>query len=339
MNSMTRDLANLINDSLINKVALFNENAAKYTDQAIREAFFEILGDDKLDWKGWRRHKVECFEIMENVLDVNIPRAWENSPFYNQFVETKTAADGDTNEFVVDDSSILFTSKLAGNYWSIDRQKVQGKKSFSVQVDTIGVRVYDELERFLKGNITLAEMLAKLQKAFQNDIDSRIYTAFNGIGTYLPAKFLETGTYDKETLADLIQRVQVASQSNVILAGTRAALAHIVDGIEANRMSNSQKEELATKGMLLDYTGLGVQAMQIPQSFARNSYDFKVDNKSIFVLPDNTKPVKLFFEGDTRTKENLSATDNDDMTLDATVMLKVGTGVIVPSLVGKYTVS
>lgn len=335
--SMTNELAALMNDSLTNKVALFNENASKYTDQAVRDAFFEILGEEKLTWKGWRRHKIECFEIMENVLDVNIPLSWVDSPFYKQFVETKSTADGDTNEFVVEDASVLFTSKLAGNYWSIDRQKVQGNRSFSVQVETIGIRVYDELERFLKGTITLAKMVSNLQKAFQDEIDSRIYTSFNGIGTYLPAKFQETGSYDKDTLADLIQRVQVASRRNVILAGTRSALAHIVDGINANIMSEKQKEEIATTGMLLDYTGLGVHAMQIPQSFARFSYDFKVDNNSIFVLPDGVKPVKLFFEGDTRTKEN-NEKDNDDMTIDATVMMKTGVGIICPTLVGKYTI-
>jgi len=334
---MTNELAALMNDSLTNKVALFNENASKYTDQAVRDAFFEILGEEKLTWKGWRRHKIECFEIMENVLDVNIPLSWVDSPFYKQFVETKSTADGDTNEFVVEDASVLFTSKLAGNYWSIDRQKVQGNRSFSVQVETIGIRVYDELERFLKGTITLAKMVANLQKAFQDEIDSRIYTSFNGIGTYLPAKFQETGSYDKDTLADLIQRVQVASRRNVILAGTRSALAHIVDGINANIMSEKQKEEIATTGMLLDCTGLGVHAMQIPQSFARFSYDFKVDNNSIFVLPDGVKPVKLFFEGDTRTKEN-NEKDNDDMTIDATVMMKTGVGIICPTLVGKYTI-
>lgn len=335
--SMTNELAALMNDSLTNKVALFNENASKYTDQAVRDAFFEILGEEKLTWKGWRRHKIECFEIMENVLDVNIPLSWVDSPFYKQFVEAKSTADGDTNEFVVEDASVLFTSKLAGNYWSIDRQKVQGNRSFSVQVETIGIRVYDELERFLKGTITLVKMVANLQKAFQDEIDSRIYTSFNGIGTYLPAKFQETGSYDKDTLADLIQRVQVASRRNVILAGTRSALAHIVDGINANIMSEKQKEEIATTGMLLDYTGLGVHAMQIPQSFARFSYDFKVDNNSIFVLPDGVKPVKLFFEGDTRTKENTEK-DNDDMTIDATVMMKTGVGIICPTLVGKYTI-
>ena len=63
--SMTNEVAALMNDSLTNKVALFNENASKYTDQAVRDAFFEILGEEKLTWKGWRRHKIECFEIME----------------------------------------------------------------------------------------------------------------------------------------------------------------------------------------------------------------------------------------------------------------------------------
>lgn len=335
--SMTRELAELINDSLSNKVALFNENASKYTDQAVRDAFFEILCDEKLTWQNWRAHNIECFEVIENVLNTNLPLAWENSPFYDQFVEKKNGSLGDTNEFIVDDNSILFASRFSGNYWSVDRQKLQGRKSFSLTTEWITIRVYDELERFLKGTVTLAEMVAKLQKSFQNEIDTRIFTSFNGIGTYLPAKFQESGSYDKSTMSDLIQRVQVASQKNVILAGTRSSLANIVDGVEAARMSDRQKEELATKGALLDLTGLGVTAIEIPQAFVRGTYDFKVDNSSIFVLPENTKPVKLYFEGDTRAKEN-KETDNDDMTIDSTVQTKLGTGIVVSSLVGKYTI-
>lgn len=336
--SMTRELAELINDSLSNKVALFNENASKYTDQAVRDAFFEILCDEKLTWQNWRAHNIECFEVIENVLNTNLPLAWENSPFYDQFVEKKNGSLGDTNEFIVDDNSILFASRFSGNYWSVDRQKLQGRKSFSLTTEWITIRVYDELERFLKGTVTLAEMVAKLQKSFQNEIDTRIFTSFNGIGTYLPAKFQESGSYDKSTMSDLIQRVQVASQKNVILAGTRSSLANIVDGVEAARMSDRQKEELATKGALLDLTGLGVTAIEIPQAFVRGTYDFKVDNNSIFVLPENTKPVKLYFEGDTRAKEN-KETDNDDMTIDSTVQTKLGTGIVVSSLVGKYTIA
>ena len=45
------ELTNLIEDSLNHKVGLFAEGTEKFTDQAIREGFFEILGADKLTWQ------------------------------------------------------------------------------------------------------------------------------------------------------------------------------------------------------------------------------------------------------------------------------------------------
>ena len=134
--SYLTELTTLMNDSLSNKVAVFaNEDAAKYTDQAIREAFFEILGDDKLTWQGWRNHKNEIFTVIENVLTTNLPKAWENSPFYDQFVEVKNGALGDTNEYVIDQDGILVAARFSGNHWDTDRQKLQVKRSFSVRTE------------------------------------------------------------------------------------------------------------------------------------------------------------------------------------------------------------
>ena len=335
--SMVNELTNLINDSLSGRVGLFANGAEKFTDQAIRETFFEILGEEKLTYQNFRNHKFEIFTVMENIITTNLPLAWENSPFYSQFVEIKNSNLGDSNEFIVEDNSLLYASKFSGNHWNIERQKLQGKKAFAVSCEWIGLRIYQDLERFLKGVDSLAEMMAKLQKSFQNEIDTRIYTAFNGMGTYLPAKFQETGAYDKNTMMDLIQRVETASQKNVVLAGTRAALAKIVDGMDASRMSERQKEELATKGAILDLTGLGTHAIEIPQVMVRGGYDFKIDNNSIFVLPDNEKMIKLFFEGQARTRD-LDAQQTSDMTFDSIVEQKVGTAFICSELCGKYTV-
>lgn len=336
--SYLTELTTLMNDSLSNKVAVFaNEDAAKYTDQAIREAFFEILGDDKLTWQGWRNHKNEIFTVIENVLTTNLPKAWENSPFYDQFVEVKNGALGDTNEYVIDQDGILVASRFSGNHWDVDRQKLQGKRSFSVPTEWIYIHVYDELERFLNGATTLPEMMTKLQNGFQNEIDARIYTSFNGIGTYLPEAFKETGAYVRETMMDLIQRVQIASQSNVILAGTKTALAAIAEGIDSKWISNAQQEEMATKGALLNLTGLGVTAMEIPQVFVRGTYDFKIDNTSIYVLPNNTRPIKLFYEGNTRALD-YNENQTHDQTVGTIAETKLGTAVIMPSLFGKYTV-
>ena len=200
MRDELKQIITLMNDSLSNKVALFNENASKFTDQAVREAFYELLGDNKLTWQNFRNYHNEIFTIIENVLRVNLPGAWENSRFYDQFVEIKRGDLAQLNEFVVEDNSTIVASSFAGNHWTTDRKKVQGKRSFSVPTGWIYVHIYNDLERFLTENDSLAGMVGKMQKALQNEIDSRIFAAFNGVGTYLPAKFKETGTYDKDTM-------------------------------------------------------------------------------------------------------------------------------------------
>ena len=131
------ELTNLMNDALSKRVGLFADGAEKYTDQAVREAFFEILGEDKLTWQNFRNHKNEIYTVMENVLTTNLPLAWENSSFYDQFVDIKNGALGDANEFVVEDNSILVASRFSGNHWDTDRQKLQGKKGFSVSTEWI----------------------------------------------------------------------------------------------------------------------------------------------------------------------------------------------------------
>lgn len=332
------ELTNLMNDTYSNKVALFeSENTAKYTDQAIRETFYEILGNDKLTWQGWRNHKNEIFTVMENVLTTNLPLAWEGSRFYDQFVEVKNAALGDKNEFVVEDNSVLAVSRFSGNTWDVDRQKLQGKKGFSVPTDWSYIRVYDDLERFLKGTITLPQMINKMQSSLQKDIDARIVTAFNGAGDSLPAQFQESGSYDKFVMTELIQRVQTASSKEVVLAGTKRALASIITANEAALLSESQKEEIATKGALLNLTGLGVQGIEIPQAFVRGTYNFSVRNDVIYVLPNDEKIIKLFYEGDTRARE-LGEKDTHDQTIDTQVQTKLGVGVVFNNLFGQYNI-
>lgn len=336
-NTYLREVTKLMNDSLSNKVKLFNAEASKYTDQAVREAFYEILGEDKLTWQNYRNHKNEIFTVMENVLSTNLPLAWENSPFYDQFVEVKNAALGDKNDFVVENNSILVASSFSGNTWDTDRQKLQGKKSFSVQTSWVYVHVYDDLERFLKGNITLPEMIARLQKALQNEIDGRIYAAFNGIGTFLPSAFKESGVYDEDTMGNLIERVQTAAQTEVVVAATRTGLSHITKGTNAAWISDSAKEEKATTGMVINNIGLPAKCIQIPQTFIRGTYDFKVKNNMIYVLPANSKLIKLFTEGEVRARD-LTSQDTHDQTFDSQVQMKLGVGVVCDNLCGQYEV-
>lgn len=339
METRFNEICNLMNDTYAGRVATFaNEEAAKYADEAIRQAFFEILGEEKLTYAGWRNHKNEIFTIMEVVLNTNLPLAWEDSRFYDQFVETKNGALGDKNEFIVEDNSVLVASSFAGNHWDTDRKKLPGNESFSLKTEWFYIHFYQDLEKFLKRSASVPDLINKMQKGMLKSINNRICTAFNGAGTYLPAAFQVTGTYDRTKMSELIQRVEEAAQKNVVIAGTKVGLAAIAEGIDSKWISDSQKEEMATKGTLVNLTGLGVVGVEIPQVFERGTYNFKVDNKSIFVLPDNEKFIKVFFEGDTRARE-MGMTDTHDQTIDMQLQTKVGVGCVFSNVFGKYTLA
>ena len=332
---MANALVTLCVDARRNRVANFSAENAKYTDEAIRQAFYEILGDDKLTFKNWRKHKVEIFEIIEEVLNITLPDAWNESPFYNEMVEVKNYLLGQKNEFIVEDDSTLVVSRISGNHWNIDRQKLPAGKTFDVDTEWFGIRVYDELERFLKGVQTVEKMFAKMQESIQKDIDARVYSAFNGAGTYLPSSFQESGSFDKDTMLELVSKVQIASQRTVRIAGTKQALAKLDSAIASQWISNEMKNEKHTTGRIKVWEG--INTVEIPQTFTRGTYDFKVDDNVLYVLPENYRPIKLFFEGDTRSRE-LGEKDTDDMSIDYQIQTKLGVGVVFDSLFGVYTV-
>ena len=82
----------------------------------------------------------------------------------------------------------------------------------------------------------------------------------------------------------------------------------------------------------------GISTVEIPQVFTRGTYDFKISDNTLFVLPENYKPIKLYFEGDTRSRE-LEYKDTMDQTIDYEVQTKLGVGVVFDTLFGKYTIS
>lgn len=333
---MNNSLVNLCVDARRGRVGNFSANGEKYTDEAARNAFAKVLDidlakGDKLTYSAWRKHKIEVFEVIEEVLKVTLPDAWDKSYFYNELVEIRNLNLGDKNEFIVEDPGTLIVSRFSGNHWNIDRQKLPAGKTFTVGTEWFGVRVYEEFERFFKGINTLAEMFNKIQDAFQKEIDARIYAAFNGAGTYLPAAFKENGTFDEKTFLQLCQKVAIASGKEVRIAGTKIALAKLGSALPAAWVSDEMKNEKNTTGMLKVWNG--ISTIEIPQSFIRGTFNVRTADNKLFVLPMNYKPIKLVYEGDVRTRE-LGMTDTIDQTVDVETQIKFGIGVIFESYFG-----
>ena len=302
-------------------------------NKAVRESFFEILGEDKITHRNWKKHKDEIYEIIEESLNLTLPNAWNESQFYNTLVEVRNGLLGVKNEFVVNDPSTLVVAEFSGNHYTTDRQKLPGKRSFSLPTSWLYIDVYDDLERFLLGITTVQELFEKLRESFQKHIDSKVYSAFVGAGAYLPAVFTETGTFVKDNMLDLIMRVQVATGKTARIAGTKQGIAKLPT--DTFWISENMKDERHTSGRLRSWEG--IETIEIPQVFVPGTYDFKVSNTMLYILPDGSRPVKLWYEGDTRTRE-VTAKDADDQTVTNQVQTKVGVGVVFDNLFGTYDV-
>jgi len=337
MNKELSYVSTLMKDACTNRVALFsNENVAKHADEAIRKAHMDILGGE-LTYQSWRNNKNQIFTIWEDFLSPTLPEAWKTSPFYKRLCEVKNGAIGEKNAFAVKDKSYLVAAKFSGGTWDVERQKIGRAKDIAIETEWSYIDCYEELDRFLKGYTTTVEMLNEVKEGFAVDMDNRIATVFNGMGAYLPAKFVQSGTYSKDTLIDLIRLVRTANRKNVLVAGSQRAVGKIADGTNANWISNAAKEELATNGVVVKNLGIGCDAVIIPDSFVPYTYDFAGSDDTLYVLPDE-QLIKIFYEGDVRAKENTEQ-ENHDQTIDIQFQHRVGVELVTSQLFAKYTLA
>ena len=95
----------------------------KVANDKIREVMFSVLGIDEHSTrkeirKAIRRHP-EVFDVIEETVENLLVSGWGANPFFNEFVEIRNLADGDTNEFYVKDDTILTVSEISGNHHDI----------------------------------------------------------------------------------------------------------------------------------------------------------------------------------------------------------------------------
>lgn len=303
-------------------------------DKVIRKAFVDILGTDKPDYRTFRRHKNEVFEIMEEVLEVTITDGI-NTPFFDQFVEYRDLDLGDSQEFYVEDRTMLTVARHAGNHWDIRRQKLNIGDTFTVKTEPMAAAVYADFKRFLAGRVDFAYLIEKVGQAFTQELNDRIHAEFMSTIDYLPAGFKETGTYNEATLINLAEHVQAANQgSQIVIAGTRAALSKLPN---KETLSDGMRDQLNREGVLERWNGYDL--LTIPQSHKPNTFEFAIDQNRLIVLPANAKPIKVVKEGMPLVKEVSDGLENKDMSMEYKFIAQYGVATVFNMLYGQYQFS
>jgi hypothetical protein len=302
-------------------------------NQVLREALIELNGGStKIDYKSLRKNGAAMFEIIEEILDNTVLEGLPEDNFFSNFVEFKNLNLGDQNSFYVPDRTMLVVSEIADGTTALRRQRMDVGTNVSITTSWKGIKIYEHLSRILSGRVDFNDMLAAIEKAFRLKMTDDMYTAFTGSFTGLPSAFTNSGSYDEDTLIDMIEHVEAATGKTAVITGTMKALRKITTA----NVSDTAKEDMYKMGYYGSFNGTPM--LRIKQAHTVGTYTFKLSENDIYITTGDEKPVKYVTEGQTRivTSDFLN---NADMTQDYFVADKNGTGVVITDLYGKYEIS
>jgi hypothetical protein len=287
-------------------------------NEALRKAFMEIAGTDKIDYKTMRRFKPELFDVIEITLDRLLIEGISSQ--FDNFVEIRNTAWGDSNVFTVDDPTLFKVATIADGTGNIRRQRIDNG-SFTVTTNTKAVKIYDELYRFLAGRINWATLVQRVNESYQSQIKTDIYTALYNSYDDLSSTYAVTGTYSESALITMVGHVEAACNREAEIMGTKAALAKITSANVSENMKDA-KNNLGYYGTLA-----GTRMVKIPQAHTPGTETFAINDSFLLVLPTlNDKMVKLVLEGDAVIQETM--TGNADKSIEYEFIKKAGIAVV-----------
>lgn len=306
--------------------------SADEANEVLRQALCDLLGMEggKFDYKKLRRNKVAVFEILEEVLDVKLEEGLKNQ--FDPYVDYRSVAFGDKLTFRPQNHSLFRVDAIAGGTNNIRRQRLGEMQPFTIDTGWHGVRVYDELERFLAGRVDWVEMLDRVQRSFENKINEDIYKVIRSAFNTVAAPFKETGSWDLDNFNTIVEHVRAATGLEPMVVGTRLAVTKAVPN--ANYISDAMKEERNSVGFFR--TVDGVQFGIIPQAHKVGTFEFAIDNDFLLILPNgDEKLVKCVMEGESMIAE-VEGQTNADMSQEYAFFKKYGVGVLSGDIFGVY---
>lgn len=316
-------------------------------DTIIRNQFDKIMN---IDFKNatpmkrrqaWRDHGKELASLIEDVIVDKMNSGWtEANAKFMEFVEEVNIANGDVNEFYVEDNSLLQVSKFAGNHHDVVRQAIKPGKSFRIETSWYVIKVYADFEAFQLGKIDFATLVDRMYKSIEDYRYSALYTVFMSADQSLPTDMkLETAISEatKDAIIEQIEAVKAVTGKEVILVGTRTAIQRLQSTINYNMFSDSMKDERNNNGLLGNWEGYECLALsRVNKTGTRDSIFTAEDNKKIFIMPvGGEKFIKRVNEGDVIYTEAGMDGTTMDMTSTVDIRYKEGIGIVINELFGE----
>ena len=320
-----------MNESVRLAVDAYHGTQTKYSVGESMDTLHQALvaannGSTILNYKDIRDGKcVGLFTLIEEILSRTVVEGLQASDYFNSLVEYRNVALGDKNLFYVEDSNLFTVADAADGTQGIRRQRLGGMSETSIPTSFKVVKIYEELNRVLSGQVDFNRFIQKVSESFQKKILDDIYSLwisataddFGGT-TYFPA----AGAYDEDTLLDLISHVEAAANGRpATIIGTKKAIRNLAPAIQGN----DSESDIYNLGYYGKFYGTPVVAL--PQRHKDNSTDFVFSDNLLTVIAGDDRPIKFVNEGQSTV---LMGDPMQNMDLTQTYMYgeKYGLGIV-----------
>lgn len=226
--------------------------SADESNEVLRKALIDANGgSDKLTYKSMRDGASNgLFTIIEEIITKTVPQGLTENDFFYQMVDFRNMALGDTNLFLIEDPNLLFrVDEISEGHQGVRRQRIEAMTELKLQTRLYACKIYEEMNRVLAGRVDFNWMINRVAESFRQKLLNDIYAAwmnmtaddFGGL-VYYPA----AGTYDEDTLLELIAHVEAASNGQqVTIMGTKKALRNLAPSIQGT----DSKSDLYNMGL------------------------------------------------------------------------------------------
>lgn len=302
------------------------------SNEILRKALNDLTGseDGKCSPRAFRRNKNQVFEILEETLETRVEEGIKNQ--FEPFVDYRNVAFGDAIQFNVPVKQWFRVDSIAGGTNNLRRQRIGQDQSFTIGTGWDGVKIYEELERFLAGRVDWVSLINDVETSFVNKTKEDIHVAIKSAYNAVTAPYKESGTWDLEKFNIIVEHIRAATGLDPMVIGTRVAVSKALPN--SNYISDRMKDERNNTGFFetVEGTKFGI----IPQFHKIGTTTFGMDEDFLLILPNgNEKLVKHVTEGETQIKE-VSGQSNADDSQEYVVRRKTGTAAVSSDVFGAW---
>ena len=332
-----------MNDIVKLAVDAYHGSVEKYSSReatdTLRQALIEANnGSTKVDYRAIRDGKCNgLFAIIETILANTVVEGLTGDEFFMNLVDFRNVAEGDQNEFVVENNDLFVVAKAADGTQGIRRQRLDGVDTTIIPTEMRIVRIYEELNRILAGRVDFNHMIDKVGESYRRQMLNDIYSLWTSAATAtkLGPTYAVGGSYDEGKMLDLIEHVEAASGGKkATIIGTKKALRNLRESVQ----SDGAKEELHNMGYYGNF--FGTACMAIPQRHKVGTTAFVLNDNMLTVIAGDDKPIKFVWEGDPLVIPH-DAIENADLTQEYVYGQKYGAGILLAngnSGIGQYII-